>query len=651
MSAKVLRLVHAHSRAPSRRWTNQDLAELYRISETLRRAGVDIDTEQGQTDEGDPWYCFCNRRTGDVLLHIAQVQDGYIAEIALLDRTLEANSFSDIVSQFLHAYPIVLPPASRDTAARVWMHPASGLAALVFTIYMLNDMVRPVSMSDDGSLVIDGQSSEVVTDDALEKGPAELAMREQLKAARLDPSSWGGENFRAAALAAALAIAAVVIDDRHADLADLLDHAGLSKLLSRSAADVDGERADHILLAELKAAAQQQLVREASAATEAGAVHTGYVAKDAKVEDGDITAELTDEFGLDGVDRAMLVDLATHDDRQINEIGHEFGAALAAFLTTFTPELGQGLTRDIALKSVQTGYATEGVDGEAREGIATVAAGGDTAISATHADGSLDVNSGPSGATGGEGSNGPRLGTNEFIDAIGLGAAPIVLASQSDVELFLSGLQQDQRAPTSLLVADAGPSTSQPVVSPAVIGARDTSSSSGSAADGMQDLFTAGGDRGSDTLGQPGVPSQGGASLNPQVPGTSGQGSSQGIRPNSTGDDAQAASPGRGVDVAATIAQSQLPASGGGIAPPLPFNALALDFSKFDAISVVRAFVDVVGDVGVMYYRDTFYIYDKSPDLNGDQAFEIETVRLADGDEVNLIGQPAAFQAVAEALI
>ncbi len=638
MSAKVLRLVHAQSRAPSRRWTNQDLAELYRITETLRRAGVDVDTDQGQTDEGDPWYCFCNRRTGDVLLHIAQVDDGYIAEIALLDRTLEARSFGDIVSQFLHAYPVVLPPSSRDAAARVWMHPASGLAALVMTLYMLNDMVRPAAMADGDRLVIDGEAIEVldVQDEALARDTSTLHPREQQKSARPDTSSLSADSYRVATLAAALAIAAVVIDDGRTDLVSLLDHIGFSDVLSQAPADLSSEEAAILALAEMRAAAaQQQAADDAAAKGDGAAVQTAYSADDADLET-DVTDGLV-EFGLDGLDSAMLIDLATPDDRKVHEIGHEFGAALAAFLAAFSPEGEKAGPRDGSGKQLQTGYTAEASEAQAdqaADGQDDGSSGPLFGLLADAAAGSLLATDAAGPTDGGESPGGSRPGSNDFLDALGLDSAPIVLASQSEISLLLSGLQTERVA-----FAPSGPS--EPPGSP-------TSADTPLATPTVRDIApTIISDTSGDVsgLGASDIPSSG-----TEPPDTSGSGQQPAIRPTASDSGDRVIAPAHKVDVAATIAQTQSPGTTSAEPADLPFQSLALDLSSFDAIAVVRAFVNVVGDVGVLYYRDTFYIYDKSPDPADTNGFEVETVTLADGDSVTLIGQPAAFQAVAETL-
>ncbi len=39
-------------------WSQQELAEFYRVEAALVRAGLQIGSEQGLSDEADPWFVF-----------------------------------------------------------------------------------------------------------------------------------------------------------------------------------------------------------------------------------------------------------------------------------------------------------------------------------------------------------------------------------------------------------------------------------------------------------------------------------------------------------------------------------------------------------------------------------------------------------------
>ena len=45
-------------------WDNQDLADFYRAIEILKQAGLDLESDAGLTDEGDPWFVFMRPEMG-----------------------------------------------------------------------------------------------------------------------------------------------------------------------------------------------------------------------------------------------------------------------------------------------------------------------------------------------------------------------------------------------------------------------------------------------------------------------------------------------------------------------------------------------------------------------------------------------------------
>lgn len=72
-------------------WTDEDLAEIRRVGESLEAAGIPIDCEFGFTDEGDPWCVICNAVTGKVLIHFARIGPRYISAVVCLGFRLEGG--------------------------------------------------------------------------------------------------------------------------------------------------------------------------------------------------------------------------------------------------------------------------------------------------------------------------------------------------------------------------------------------------------------------------------------------------------------------------------------------------------------------------------------------------------------------------------
>jgi len=131
---------------PSRDWSNQELASIYRVRSLLEAAGVSTVVERGLSDEGDPWCVFC-RADGEVFLHLCRIDGRYLLDSPELARPLSGDSFADLVGAFspgaLAGQAGAPPPRGRvvrlDRDDNVLLHPATMLAALVWTILLKSD--------------------------------------------------------------------------------------------------------------------------------------------------------------------------------------------------------------------------------------------------------------------------------------------------------------------------------------------------------------------------------------------------------------------------------------------------------------------------------------------------------------------------------
>lgn len=133
MSANILPLFF---RSPARGgWTQQELAEFYRVETILIQSGISLDTDRGVSDEGDPWFVFCRPETGDVVIHFARHGSEYIAAGGGIDRVLRGRSFRDIVDSFLAEQPLMMRRPAGDP--KVFVHPAALLSAFVATAFFL----------------------------------------------------------------------------------------------------------------------------------------------------------------------------------------------------------------------------------------------------------------------------------------------------------------------------------------------------------------------------------------------------------------------------------------------------------------------------------------------------------------------------------
>jgi hypothetical protein len=116
-------------------WTNDEIAELYRVEHALCRANISVDTDRGITDEGDPWFVFC-RRDGEVIVHIARYDGLYHLFSPALPQPLEGPTFSALTRAFVASAPMA---PNRAAASGVALHPAALLSLLVVSIFFSID--------------------------------------------------------------------------------------------------------------------------------------------------------------------------------------------------------------------------------------------------------------------------------------------------------------------------------------------------------------------------------------------------------------------------------------------------------------------------------------------------------------------------------
>ena len=137
-----------------RDWTNQELAELYRVESILAQSNVPITTMRGTTDEGDPWFVFCDAH-GDVFVHLCRIDGNYVLDGPSLSSVLEGDSFRSLVNQFASVVRaqapsgniVALRPGANGTVVR--LHPTVMLAALVWCFYLASEHVVGTAHADE----------------------------------------------------------------------------------------------------------------------------------------------------------------------------------------------------------------------------------------------------------------------------------------------------------------------------------------------------------------------------------------------------------------------------------------------------------------------------------------------------------------------
>ena len=155
MASNVAQLFSFRPR--SNDWSNQELAEFYRVESSLVQAGLLVDTDRGITDENEPWFVFCNADSGEVIIHFARIDGAYVAASGAFDGVLRGRDFRSVVEALLSRHPLVVPQA-RDN---IRLHPSSLLVALVATAFFKLSEVDAQAGEADGKGVENAGSREV----------------------------------------------------------------------------------------------------------------------------------------------------------------------------------------------------------------------------------------------------------------------------------------------------------------------------------------------------------------------------------------------------------------------------------------------------------------------------------------------------------
>jgi hypothetical protein len=125
-------------------WSQQELAEFYRVEAALVNSGVAITTDRGITDEGDPWLVFCRDDNDEVIVHFARIDGEYVVASNLAEAVVRGRNFNNLIRELLDSHPYVIPKAS-SRRQTVYLHPATLLAALIVTGYIKSTELNGVS--------------------------------------------------------------------------------------------------------------------------------------------------------------------------------------------------------------------------------------------------------------------------------------------------------------------------------------------------------------------------------------------------------------------------------------------------------------------------------------------------------------------------
>lgn len=99
----------ADVRAHQQGWSKRELGHLHRAAELMRAGRLPVGTDCGVTDEGDPWFVFCDAETGEVVAHFARIGRRYVACVPFHNGALIGPVFPDVIEQFLQQRTVARP--------------------------------------------------------------------------------------------------------------------------------------------------------------------------------------------------------------------------------------------------------------------------------------------------------------------------------------------------------------------------------------------------------------------------------------------------------------------------------------------------------------------------------------------------------------
>ena len=165
MVAQVLPFFH-RSEPRARDWTQQELAEFYRVESALVQAGTQLETERGLSDEGEPWFVFCRADTGDVFIHFARIDGVYVVDGAAFKAPARGADFAALVRALIERYP--LAQIRERSRGNVFVHPAALLIALVGAAFFHSNDAKAAEPTDGRTE--EGRRSLIVTSQSLPPG-------------------------------------------------------------------------------------------------------------------------------------------------------------------------------------------------------------------------------------------------------------------------------------------------------------------------------------------------------------------------------------------------------------------------------------------------------------------------------------------------
>src|SRR6516164_1753268 len=116
-------LAFQRPRTSSGDWTQQELAEFYRVESVLLQNGLLVGTDRGRSDEGDPWFVFYRSESEEVITHFARIDGYYLVAASAFSGIARGRDFKLLVRELMEAHPLMLP-RNDQPGQKVFLHPS-----------------------------------------------------------------------------------------------------------------------------------------------------------------------------------------------------------------------------------------------------------------------------------------------------------------------------------------------------------------------------------------------------------------------------------------------------------------------------------------------------------------------------------------------
>lgn len=120
-------------------WSQQELAEFYRVESALIRAGIRVGTDRGLSDENEPWFVFYRSDDGEVVIHFARIDGEYLIAGPAYEEIARGFDFTALVRNLVARHPLI---RRSESGGNLSIHPAALLVAVVGTAFFKTGEAR-----------------------------------------------------------------------------------------------------------------------------------------------------------------------------------------------------------------------------------------------------------------------------------------------------------------------------------------------------------------------------------------------------------------------------------------------------------------------------------------------------------------------------